>query len=105
MAAERLGLINDVLMVREFPDVFPEELSGVLPERQVEFHIDLVPGQRLSPRRLIALRLQRCRSYPRSSRSCWGRGLFGRAVRHGERISFLSRRRMVHTGCALITGS
>ena len=33
-----------VSIVCEFPDVFPEELSSVPPERQVEFQIDLVPG-------------------------------------------------------------
>ena len=31
-------------VVSEFPDVFPEELPGIPPERQVEFRIDLVPG-------------------------------------------------------------
>ena len=36
--------VNEVPIVREFPDVFPEELPGVPPERQVEFGIDLVPG-------------------------------------------------------------
>ncbi|GKE06536.1 hypothetical protein Tco_1398554 [Tanacetum coccineum] len=28
----------------EFPDVFPEELLGIPPKRQVEFCIDLIPG-------------------------------------------------------------
>ena len=36
--------VGDVSIVREFTDVFPEDLLGVPPERQVEFHIDLVPG-------------------------------------------------------------
>ena len=36
--------VGDVPMVREFTDVFPEELPGIPPERQVEFRIDLVPG-------------------------------------------------------------
>ncbi|KAJ9551398.1 hypothetical protein OSB04_015443 [Centaurea solstitialis] len=36
--------IADVDVVREFPDVFPEDLPGLPPERQVEFHIDLTPG-------------------------------------------------------------
>ncbi|GJQ90285.1 putative reverse transcriptase domain-containing protein [Tanacetum coccineum] len=31
-------------LVREFLDVFPEELPGIPPERQVEFRIDLIPG-------------------------------------------------------------
>ncbi|GJW75755.1 hypothetical protein Tco_0135125, partial [Tanacetum coccineum] len=33
-----------VPIVRDFPDVFPEDLSGLPPARQVEFKIDLVPG-------------------------------------------------------------
>ena len=36
--------VGDVPVVREFTDVFPEELPGIPPERQVEFRIDLVPG-------------------------------------------------------------
>ena len=36
--------VTDVDVVREFPDVFPEDLPGLPPERQVEFHIDLTPG-------------------------------------------------------------
>ncbi|GKA03168.1 putative reverse transcriptase domain-containing protein [Tanacetum coccineum] len=36
--------VKDVLVVNEFLDVFPEELSGIPPERQVDFRIDLIPG-------------------------------------------------------------
>ena len=35
---------EDVPVVREFADVFPYELPGMPPERDVEFTIDLVPG-------------------------------------------------------------
>ncbi|GKB31248.1 reverse transcriptase domain-containing protein [Tanacetum coccineum] len=35
--------IKDVPVVREFPDVFPEDLPGLPPTRQVEFHIELIP--------------------------------------------------------------
>ena len=31
-------------MVRDFLDVFPEELLGMPPDREVEFVIDLLPG-------------------------------------------------------------
>jgi hypothetical protein len=31
-------------VVRDFPDVFPEELLGMPPDREVEFVIDLLPG-------------------------------------------------------------
>ncbi|KAI3810402.1 hypothetical protein L1987_20014 [Smallanthus sonchifolius] len=35
--------IEDVPVVAEFPDVFPDELPGILQEREVEFIINLVP--------------------------------------------------------------
>ncbi|KAI3770326.1 hypothetical protein L6452_01454 [Arctium lappa] len=40
---EKLKL-EDVKIVHEFPDVFPDDLPGLPPDRQVEFRIDLVPG-------------------------------------------------------------
>ncbi|GJZ77558.1 putative reverse transcriptase domain-containing protein [Tanacetum coccineum] len=36
--------ISDIPVVRDFMDVFLEDLSGLPPQRQVEFRIDLVPG-------------------------------------------------------------
>jgi hypothetical protein len=36
--------VKDVAVVRDFPDVFPKDLPGVPPSRQVEFRIDLIPG-------------------------------------------------------------
>ncbi|GKC69330.1 putative reverse transcriptase domain-containing protein, partial [Tanacetum coccineum] len=36
--------LEDVPIVRDFPKVFPEDLSGLPPTQQVEFQIDLVPG-------------------------------------------------------------
>nr|GFA60191.1 putative reverse transcriptase domain-containing protein [Tanacetum cinerariifolium] len=36
--------LEDVPVVREFPEVFPEDLLGIPSTRQVEFRIDLVPG-------------------------------------------------------------
>ncbi|GKE37057.1 putative reverse transcriptase domain-containing protein [Tanacetum coccineum] len=36
--------IEDVPVIRDFPEVFLEELPGLPPPRQVEFQIDLVPG-------------------------------------------------------------
>ena len=36
--------MGDVRVVRDYPDVFPEELPGMPPDRDVEFLIDLVPG-------------------------------------------------------------
>ncbi|GKB35346.1 hypothetical protein Tco_0880288 [Tanacetum coccineum] len=36
--------LEDVPIVRNFPEVFPEDLPGLPPIRQVEFQIDLIPG-------------------------------------------------------------
>ncbi|GJV55072.1 putative reverse transcriptase domain-containing protein [Tanacetum coccineum] len=36
--------LEDVPIVQDFPEVFPEDLLGLPPTRQVEFQIDLVPG-------------------------------------------------------------
>ncbi|KAL4571465.1 hypothetical protein LXL04_018225 [Taraxacum kok-saghyz] len=36
--------VEDVKVVNEFPEVFPDDLSGLPPIRQVEFSIELVPG-------------------------------------------------------------
>ncbi|GKD40108.1 hypothetical protein Tco_1260315, partial [Tanacetum coccineum] len=36
--------LKDVPVVRDFPEVFLEDLSGIPPTRQVEFQIELIPG-------------------------------------------------------------
>ncbi|GKD71126.1 hypothetical protein Tco_1325216 [Tanacetum coccineum] len=36
--------LEDVPIIREFLEVFPEDFPGLPPARQVEFRIDLVPG-------------------------------------------------------------
>jgi hypothetical protein len=36
--------LEDIRVVREFPDVFPNDLPGMPPERAIEFKIELQPG-------------------------------------------------------------
>ncbi|GJX78069.1 putative reverse transcriptase domain-containing protein [Tanacetum coccineum] len=36
--------LDDVSIVQDFLEVFPEDLPGIPPTRQVEFQIDLIPG-------------------------------------------------------------
>ena len=38
--------LEDIPIVREFPDVFPEEIPGLPPSREIEFEIELEPGAR-----------------------------------------------------------
>src|ERR1041384_7970614 len=37
--------LEDIPVVRDFPDVFPEELPGMPPDRSVEFVVDLIAGK------------------------------------------------------------
>jgi hypothetical protein len=56
---------ESISIVEEFMDVFLEELSGMPPEREVEFYIDLIPGTapiakrlyRMAPTELVELKL------------------------------------------------
>jgi hypothetical protein len=42
---------DNIRVVRDFSDVFPEELPGMPPDREVEFIIDLLPGTALTYKR------------------------------------------------------
>ncbi|GKD36208.1 putative reverse transcriptase domain-containing protein, partial [Tanacetum coccineum] len=76
--------LEDVLVVQEFPEVFPEDFSGIPPTRQVEFRINLVPGAtpvarasyRLAPSEMkeLAEQLQELmdKGFIRPSSSPWG---------------------------------
>ncbi|XP_076910993.1 uncharacterized protein LOC143568823 [Bidens hawaiensis] len=53
--------IEDIPVVREYPEVFPDDVSSLPPVREVEFHIDLVPGATLiakAPYRLAPSEMQ-----------------------------------------------
>ncbi|GJR48005.1 putative reverse transcriptase domain-containing protein [Tanacetum coccineum] len=76
--------LSDISVVRDFVDVFPEDLSGLPPQRQVEFRIDLVPGATpvaKSPYRLAPSEMQELsgqlqelqdKGFIRPSHSPWG---------------------------------
>ncbi|GJU82423.1 putative reverse transcriptase domain-containing protein, partial [Tanacetum coccineum] len=76
--------LKDVPIVRDFPEVFPEDLSGLPPTRPVEFQIDLIPGAapvarapyRLAPSEMKELseQLQELsdKGFIRPSSSPWG---------------------------------
>ncbi|GJU03310.1 putative reverse transcriptase domain-containing protein [Tanacetum coccineum] len=42
--------LEEIPIIQDFPDVFPEDLSGLPPTQQVEFQIDLIPGAALVAR-------------------------------------------------------
>ncbi|GJU18027.1 putative reverse transcriptase domain-containing protein [Tanacetum coccineum] len=41
----RIPLLDGkIVVVRDFPEVFPDDLSGLPPVREIEFRIELIPG-------------------------------------------------------------
>ncbi|GKD78375.1 putative reverse transcriptase domain-containing protein, partial [Tanacetum coccineum] len=76
--------LSDIFIVRDFVEVFSEDLSGLPPQRQVEFRIDLVLGgtpvakspYRLAPSKMQELSTQlqelQDKGFIRLSHSPWG---------------------------------
>ena len=58
--------LEDIPMIKEFPDVFPEELPSLPPEREVDLYIEVVLGTthiskapyRMAPTELKELKTQ-----------------------------------------------
>ncbi|GKF97225.1 hypothetical protein Tco_0293046, partial [Tanacetum coccineum] len=77
-------LLEDVPVIQDFPKVFPKDLPGLPPPRQVEFRIDLIPGAtpvarapyRLAPTEMkeLSKQLQELleKGFIRPSSSPWG---------------------------------
>ena len=76
--------IKEVRIVREYEDVFPKELPGLPPHREIEFSIELVLGTQLisiSPYRMAPAEIRELKSqlqeltdkgFNRPSTSPWG---------------------------------
>ncbi|GJR10553.1 putative reverse transcriptase domain-containing protein [Tanacetum coccineum] len=76
--------LDDIRIVRDFPEVFPDDLSGLPPVREIKFHVDLIPGVLLvvkSPYRLAPSEMNELsnqlkelqeKGFIRPSHSPWG---------------------------------
>ncbi|GJT49938.1 putative reverse transcriptase domain-containing protein [Tanacetum coccineum] len=75
---------EEIVVVRDFPEVFPDDLSGLPPIREIEFRIELIPGAtpvakspyHLAPSKLEELSRQlkilQDKGFIRPSSSPWG---------------------------------
>ena len=88
--------LSKVPVVCEFPDVFPEELPGMPPDREIEFIIELAPGTtpiykkpyRMAPSELVELKKQ--------IKNYWTKDLYEPAPHLGVRQYYSPRKRMGH---------
>ena len=71
--------LEDIPIVKEFPDVFLDDISGLPSDREVEFTIDLIPGTEpisMAPAELRELKAQLeellSKGFIRPSISPWG---------------------------------
>ncbi|GKE03780.1 hypothetical protein Tco_1395798, partial [Tanacetum coccineum] len=83
-ARRETGRESEIVVVRDFPEVFPDDLSGLPPIREIEFRIELIPGAtsvakspyRLTPSELEDLSGQlkelQDKGFIRPSSSPWG---------------------------------
>ncbi|GJY27655.1 putative reverse transcriptase domain-containing protein [Tanacetum coccineum] len=76
--------LDDIRVIQDFPEIFPDDLSGLPPVREIEFRIDLIPGAslvvkspyRLAPSEMLELSNQlkelQEKGFIRPSHSPWG---------------------------------
>nr|GEZ59210.1 hypothetical protein [Tanacetum cinerariifolium] len=63
---------GDIVVVRDFPEVFPNDLSGLPPIQEIKFRIELIPETTpvaKFPYRLAPFELEDCRDNSRSSKT------------------------------------
>ncbi|GKF20301.1 putative reverse transcriptase domain-containing protein, partial [Tanacetum coccineum] len=84
--------LEDIPVVRVFPEVFPEDLPGLPPVRQVEFQIDLIPGAAPVARAPYILAPLEMQELSDQLQELADRGLSDQVLRPGELMSYLLKR-------------
>jgi hypothetical protein len=92
--------IRDILVVCEFPDVFPEDLPGLPPKRDVEFVIELKLGMAPISRRSYCMPPNELAELKTQLQDFWRKGSLDQVHHCGDVQQFSSRRRIRHFECA-----
>ncbi|GJR67328.1 reverse transcriptase domain-containing protein [Tanacetum coccineum] len=90
--------LEDVPIVRDFPEVFPEDLPGLPPTRQVEFQIDLIPGAAPVARAPYRLAPSEMKELLEQLKELYDKGFIRPSSSPGELRSCSSRRKTDHFG-------
>ncbi|KAM0030106.1 putative aspartic peptidase domain superfamily, DNA/RNA polymerase superfamily [Helianthus debilis subsp. tardiflorus] len=98
-------LVKDVPIVCEFPDIFPDELPGLPPSRDIDFRIDLIPGANPVAKAPYRLAPSKMRELSSQLQELHDKASFALEPLLRPHKSFSSKRRTSRSGCASIIGS
>ena len=91
-------------VVDEFPDVFPDDLPGMPPDRDIEFIIELLPRTAPIAKRPYRMGINELEKLEKQIRSYRRKVSFIIVCHLGEHPLYLLTRRMVPRGHLLIIG-
>ena len=96
-------VLEDIRVVCDYPDVFPEELPGMPPDRDAEFVIDLLPGTAPISKRPYRMSSDQLQELKTQIKELMDKGFIRPSSSPWEHQLSLWRRKMVLSGCVWIT--
>ncbi|XP_071940239.1 uncharacterized protein [Coffea arabica] len=97
--------VENVPVVCEFPELFPEELTSLPPERDIEFKIKLHPGAEPISKTPYRMALAELKELKIQLQELLDRGFIQESESPWEPRYYLSRRRMEDYGCVIAYAS
>jgi hypothetical protein len=98
----KVTTLKEILVVQEYPDVFPEELPGMPPDRDIEFPIKLLPGTPPISKRPYRMPINELVELKKQLAELQGKGFIHPSSSPWEHQCYLWKRRMGLNGCASI---
>ena len=89
-------------VVEEFPDVFPDELPGMPPDRDIEFIIELLPSTTPIAKRPYRMGVNELEKLKKQLKDLQEKGFIHPSSSPWGHLLFLLTRKMVLKGCVLI---
>jgi hypothetical protein len=93
---------DNIRAVRDFPDVYPEELLGMPPDMEVELVIDLLPETAPISKRPYMMSVEELKELKKQLTEYKRLDTFVQVPHRGEHRFCLYRRRMDLSGCVWI---
>jgi hypothetical protein len=76
--------VEKIPVVCGYPDVFPDELSGMPPDRDIEFSIELQPGTAPISKRPYRMPPAELAELKKQLQELLERGSFAQVLQHGD---------------------